>query len=136
MYIVTSCVESGITPWTYVLDNALTNTKKLKVDIDTSYLPEELKNTSWRNAPEKIAFAKKIKPFLKQISDTTRRKLVEQIICSLNDVELPQNQMMNWKQINEIKTAGTLIGSHSVSHPLLAKIEDENEIELGKKLLN
>lgn len=134
MYVVTSCVESGIPPWTYVLDNALTQTKKEKLEIDSSLLPLELKNIVWKNEPEKINYAKKFKPFLKQVSDATRRKLVEQTLSSLNDVETPQNMMMNPKEIIQIKSEGTLIGSHTVSHPLLAKIEDETEIESELKL--
>ncbi len=129
MYVVTSCVESGIPPWTYVLDNALANTRNKNLDIDTSLLPSELKNTLWKNEADKIAFAKKLKPYLKQVSDTARRTIFEQIIHSLNDVEAPKNLMMNWKEINEIKNAGTVIGSHTLSHPLLAKIENETEIE-------
>jgi len=129
MYVVTSSVESGIPPWTYVLDNALANTKKENLEIDTSLLPSELKKTSWKNEADKIAFAKKFKPYLKQVSDTARRTIFEQAIHSLNDVEAPQNLMMTWREINEIKTAGTVIGSHTVSHPLLAKIENDTEIE-------
>jgi peptidoglycan/xylan/chitin deacetylase (PgdA/CDA1 family) len=129
MYVVTSCVESGIPPWTYVLDNAFANTKKGKLDVDSSLLPSELKKTSWKNETEKIAFAKRFKPFLKQVKDGTRRELVKQTINSLNDVETPKNLMMNWKEINEIKSAGTIIGSHTVTHPLLEKIENEAEIE-------
>ena len=129
MYVVTSCVENGIPPWTYVLDNAFANTKKGKLDIDSSLLPSELRNTIWKNQSDKIAYAKKFKPFLKQVKDGVRKDLVEQTINSLNDVETPQNLMMNWKEINEIKSAGTIIGSHTVTHPLLAKIENETEIE-------
>lgn len=129
MYVVTSCVESGTPPWTYVLDNALANTKKGKLDIDSSLLPTDLKKTSWKNETDKIAYAKKFKPFLKQVKDGKRRELVQQTINSLNDVEIPQNLMMNWDEINEIKTAGTIIGSHTTTHPLLSKIETESEIE-------
>lgn len=129
MYVVTSCVESGLPPWTYVLDNALTNTKKDNVTIDVSLLPEDLKQASWKNENEKIAFAKKFKPFLKQVPDATRRNLVEQIIQSLNDVEAPRNIMMTWKEINQARSAGTIIGSHTCTHPLLAKIENESDIE-------
>ncbi|MCG3167222.1 MAG: hypothetical protein POELPBGB_03008 [Bacteroidia bacterium] len=134
MYVVTSCVESGIPPWTYVLDNALANTKKNKIEVDSSLLPEELKNTSWKNETDKIAFAKKLKPFLKTVSNSVRKKIYEQVIKSLDDVQPPQNLMMNWKDINEIKSGGTVVGSHTVSHPLLAKIESEEEIEIELKL--
>lgn len=129
MYVVTSCVESGLPPWTYILDNALANTKKRKLDIDSSILPAELKKTLWKNEVDKISFAKKFKPYLKTIANSKRIELVEQTLYSLNDVGIPQKLMMNWKEINEIKSAGTLIGSHTVSHPLLAKIEAEKEIE-------
>jgi peptidoglycan/xylan/chitin deacetylase (PgdA/CDA1 family) len=129
MYVVTDSVESGIPPWTYVLDNAIANTKKNKIEGDNSLLPEELKNTQWENEAEKIAFAKKLKPFLKTVSNSTREKIYRQVIKSLDDIQLPQNLMMNWDEINEIKTAGTIIGSHTATHPLLAKIETENELE-------
>jgi len=129
MYVVTSCVESGTPPWTYILDNAIANTKKNKLVLETSLLPLELRNVSWKNETEKIAFAKKFKLFLKLVPDSVRRKLFEQTINSLVEVEAPQNLMMNWKEICEIKTSGTLIGSHTHSHPLLAKIDNESEIE-------
>lgn len=129
MYVVTSCVENGVPPWTYILDNAFANSKRNKIEIDISLLPEELKNTSWKNEAEKIAYAKKLKPYLKTVSNTTRKKIYEQVINSLDDVQPPQNLMMNWNEINEIKSTGTVIGSHTVSHPLLAKIENETEIE-------
>lgn len=129
MYIVTDCVESGIPPWTYVLDNALANTTKNKIEVDNSLLPDELKNTAWKNQTEKIAFAKKFKPFLKSISNTTRKTLYLQVIKSLNDVQLPPKMMMNWTEINELINEGTIIGSHTATHPLLAKIETEDEIK-------
>lgn len=129
MYVVTDCVESGIPPWTYVLDNAIASTKKNKIDVDDSLLPEDLKNTTWKNEAEKIAFAKKLKPFLKIVSNSTRENIYRQVIKSIDDVHLPKNLMMNWDEINEIKTAKTIIGSHTATHPLLAKIETESEIE-------
>jgi peptidoglycan/xylan/chitin deacetylase (PgdA/CDA1 family) len=129
MYVVTDCVESGIPPWTYVLDNAIASTKKIKIDVDDSLLPEDLKNTTWKNEAEKIAFAKKLKPFLKIVSNSTRENIYRQVIKSIDDVHLPKNLMMNWDEINEIKTAKTIIGSHTATHPLLAKIETESEIE-------
>ncbi|MGE0636801.1 MAG: polysaccharide deacetylase family protein [Bacteroidia bacterium] len=129
MYLVTDCVESGIPPWTYVLDNAIVSTKKNKIEVDNSLFPEKLKYTAWKNETEKIAFAKKLKPFLKTVSNGTREKIYKQVIKSLDDVHSPEKLMMNWKEINEIKTAGTIIGSHTAKHPLLAKIETESEIE-------
>lgn len=134
MYVVTDCVDREIPPWTYVLDNALANTKKNKIEIDSSLLPDKLKYTSWKNEAEKISFAKKLKPFLKTVSNSTRENIYKQVIKSIDDVQLPQNLMMNWNEINEIKTAGTIIGSHTATHPLLAKIETESEIENELKL--
>lgn len=134
MYVVTDCVDREIPPWTYVLDNAIANTKKNKIEIDSSLLPDKLKYTSWKNEAEKISFAKKLKPFLKTVSNSTRENIYKQVIKSIDDVQLPQNLMMNWDEINEIKTAGTIIGSHTATHPLLAKIETESEIENELKL--
>ncbi|MFA6149741.1 MAG: polysaccharide deacetylase family protein [Chitinophagaceae bacterium] len=125
MYVVSSCVESQLPPWTYQLDYCFNHSGKLSFDLETSLLPENLKNTNWNSAQERINFGKTLKPFLKKIPDQNRRHITAQIIASADDVKIPDNLLMTWKEINQIIAEGVEVGSHTHTHPLLAKIESE-----------
>lgn len=129
MYIVTDCVANQIPPWTYVLDYHFINSKKLVLKLDKNILPIHLQQSSFKDNNSRINFAKEFKPFLKTIPNAQRLQLYQQVIASLNDVVVSPNLMMGWDDLKQIKNEGVEIGSHSVSHPLLAKIETEDEIK-------
>lgn len=49
-----------------------------------------------------------------------------------------QPEIMSWDEMKEMSQAGMIFGSHSISHPYLDKLSDENlkkEVEDSKKLL-
>jgi peptidoglycan/xylan/chitin deacetylase (PgdA/CDA1 family) len=43
-------------------------------------------------------------------------------------VPLPENKMMNWKDVRRLDSNGFIIGSHSHTHPMLASLQNESEI--------
>ncbi|MEL6720148.1 MAG: polysaccharide deacetylase family protein, partial [Bacteroidota bacterium] len=94
----------------------------------------DLKKTSWNNKEERIQYGKKLKPFLKTLPNKQRERLYHQLIKSFDDVSVPKNLMLDWDEVSYLSRKGVVIGSHTVSHPLLEKIEIEAEIEeeLGK----
>jgi peptidoglycan/xylan/chitin deacetylase (PgdA/CDA1 family) len=57
-----------------------------------------------------------------------RISLTEEI-ARLAKVQLPQNLMMTSSEVKAMRQAGMLIGAHSVSHPILAKLTDEQARE-------
>jgi len=128
MYVVTDCVTQQLPPWTYILDHHFANSKKLELNLNTALLPEHLKTGAFRDNEERIAYAKQFKPFLKTVPDTQRAELYQQVIASLDDVSVPRNLMMSWDELRQIKNEGVEIGSHTVTHPLLAKIDSEAAI--------
>lgn len=128
MYVVTNCVEYQTPPWTYVLDYHLLNSRKLKLDIHTDLLPENLRTTSFDNNEKRILFARKLKPFLKTTNNNIRIQLFDQVVKSLNDVDVGSHLMLNWEELGILKQNGIEIGSHSTSHPLLAKIDQQENI--------
>jgi peptidoglycan/xylan/chitin deacetylase (PgdA/CDA1 family) len=128
MYVITDCVKNQLPPWTYILDHHFIYSKKLQLNLDTDELPASLQHTKFLTDDARIAFAKKLKPFLKTVPNKVRVDLYNQVITSLNDVQAPDQLMMNWKELNEIKNVGVEIGSHTKSHPLLSKLEEESEI--------
>lgn len=129
MYVVTDCVDNNIPPWTYIINYLFINTSHLSLDLESKALPPYLRKTNWKNINERIKYAKKLSPFLKQLINVERRLIYEQIINDFNDIELPGNMMMSWDDIREVYKNGCEIGSHSVSHPLLAKKTNTTEIK-------
>ncbi len=128
MYVITDCVENQLPPWTYILDYHLTHSKKMELLLDINLLPEALAVTKFKDITARLQFAKQVKPYLKTVSNSVRTHLYNQILKSLDDVQPPSTLMMTWNEIKEIKHAGVEIGSHSETHPLLNKIEQESEI--------
>ncbi|CAN5336656.1 polysaccharide deacetylase family protein [soil metagenome] len=134
MYIVTDCVNKQSPPWTYILDYHFTHSKKLNIPFNLNLLPSHLKTTTFKDVKERMEFAKIFKPFLKTTPNQQRVELYETVISALNDVTIPDGLIMNWNELKQIKAEGIEIGSHSVSHPLLAKIE--TIAELTNELIN
>lgn len=133
MYVVTDCVNNQLPPWTYILDYHFIHSQKLQIDMNNEFLPSDLKETSFLSVEARINYAKKFKPFLKTISNAKRLELYKQVVDSLNDVTVTNGLMMNWGDLKQIMREGVEIGSHSKTHPLLAKIETKKEIETELK---
>jgi peptidoglycan/xylan/chitin deacetylase (PgdA/CDA1 family) len=139
MYVVTDCVDQNIPPWTYIINHLFINTSKLSINLDLSMYPPSLQQREWINKEERILYAKKLSPYLKQIDYNEKQLLYQQIKEQFNDVDLPKGLMMSWQDIKEIQNNGCEIGSHSCSHPLLANKTNVDEIrkeisESGKKI--
>ena len=121
MYVVTNSVYSSLPPWTYVINYLFTKTKRNYIEIDSTFLPENLRKFSWTNENQKIAYVKKLSPHLKKIINLERNSIYEQLLYQFNDTELPYGLIMSWNDVREIMHNGTEVGSHTVSHPLLSQ---------------
>jgi peptidoglycan/xylan/chitin deacetylase (PgdA/CDA1 family) len=128
MYVVTDCVSKQLPPWTYILDYHFSESKKLKLNINNDLLPSHLRINSFSNVSERISFAKQFKPFLKTIPNDQRIELYNQVTESLDDVKVHNDLIMNWTELKQIKAEGIEIGSHTQTHPLLAKIDSESDL--------
>lgn len=66
------------------------------------------------------------------------RITLTQDIAKLANVQLPQNLMMTSAEVKAMRQAGMQIGAHTVSHPILAKLTDDQarqEIGDSKRFL-
>jgi peptidoglycan/xylan/chitin deacetylase (PgdA/CDA1 family) len=126
-YVVTDCIDHNTPTWTHVLEHLFQFTKKVEIGIQFDFLPSELKIDQLKSKEERIAYVSKLKPFLKKLSHSERKIVLDKITQTYNDVELPQ-LMMNWKDLIELKNAGHYIGSHTVSHAMLGTMINEDEI--------
>ncbi len=130
MFVTTECIDKNIPTWTYVLDYLFENTKRLSLkDFDTAGLPEKFADAKWQSGQARIVYGKIIKQQLKWVPAAIRKKTINTVINSFDDVQLPNGMMMNWEEVKQIHAAGYTVGSHSVSHPTLATIEDDEELD-------
>lgn len=72
--------------------------------------------------------------FLKDQPDTVRREHINQIDKALQELmpseaELAPHYPLNWEQILLMSQAGMEFGSHTHSHPILAKLPSEESID-------
>lgn len=126
-YVVTDCIEKGIPTWTHMLDYSFQSTRKNEIDLTYGFLPEELRVKNFRDREERIAYAKKLKPVLKKIDHVHRVEVLERIKNCFDDVMVPP-LMMNWGDLQELKNSGHYIGSHTVTHPVLGNMTQEEDI--------
>ncbi|NOT51419.1 MAG: polysaccharide deacetylase family protein [Chitinophagaceae bacterium] len=129
-YIVTDCVDKNIPTWTYLVDNALSKTRKNSIELSYDFVPENFKTIELKNLSGK---EKEIKPWLKKLSNQHRLLIMRSLLEQCNDVETPR-KMMNWNDVRELGNNGFIIGSHSHTHPMLASLQNEDEISEELKI--
>jgi len=129
-YIVTDCIDRNIPTWTYLIDNAFQQTNKTRLELPFEFVPAHFKTVPLVDNPQ----VKKIKPWMKSLSNAERLRITESILEQCNDVALPSGKMMNWDDINQMAGDGFIIGSHSRTHPMLASLKDETEIKEELKI--
>lgn len=127
-YVVTNCIDKNIPTWTFNLEYLFSNSAKETGEIKFSFLPDELNSGNLLSRDEKINYVKKLKPALKLVTHSQRQQVLSYFFDKLNDVIVPQI-MMNWDDLKKLMELGHTIGSHTLSHPMLASMENENEIE-------
>lgn len=127
-YVVTECIDKNIPTWTHVLEHLFQFTFKKSLLLNFTFLPKNLRKLKAASKEDLLAFAKELKPFLKTVMHTERNIVLAEIKNQFNDVELPK-VMMNWSHIRELSELGHYIGSHTVSHEMLATVNDEEFIK-------
>lgn len=133
IYVVTGCITNDRPTWTFEVDYLFFNTQKLQINwsIDTSFLPVEFRKFKFVNKKEMISFCFQFKQLVKNIPEQKRINLIRDLFNSFDDVIIPKGLMMNWKEVNEIITSGIEVGSHTVTHPPLATL---NEAQMDEEL--
>lgn len=87
--------------------------------------------------PERRQAISQLLDKLKYLPSESRQSAVEEM-SMLIPVDLPRNLMMTSSQVRELHNAGMEIGGHTVSHPILAKMENSAacaDIANGKEVL-
>ena len=132
-YVVTHCIDKNIPTWTHLLEHAFQFTNNSTLNMDFSFLPNELKVKELPTKEERIDYVKKLKPFLKTITHENRSLVLDSVIDAYLTSEIPK-LMMDWEDVKQLKNAGHYIGSHTITHAMLGTMNNEEEIK--RELLN
>lgn len=125
-YVVTNCIDTNNLTWTHILEHLFQHTHIPVLDLSFDFLPSDLKIKTLKTSAHRLAYIAKLKPFLKTITHENRNLVLEQIQQTYTDVELPK-LMMNWNDLQQLKTAGHYIGSHSATHAMLGTMNNPEE---------
>ena len=75
---------------------------------------------------------------VKALSPEARRAFLDALLGATGPVDPPWARMMTWDELRALHGAGHEIGSHSISHPLLVQLDDdelETELVQSKRTL-
>jgi len=126
-YVATDCIDKQIPTWTYYLEHLFKNTEKTDLDLRFDYLPEDMRVKQLPDYNARIAYVRKLKPILKNLSLAQRWEIVMYVQSVYTDVQKP-DVMMNWHDLKKLRDLGHPIGSHTKSHVMLGHITDETRL--------
>lgn len=127
-YVVTGCIDNNRPTWTYIVDNWFQQTQKSKLSLDMDFVPAHFRQNDIADKSARLQLGGRLKPWMKTLSNDQRRQVMTRLETSFSDVGVPGDKMMSWNDLRQMKAAGYTIGSHSVTHPLLATVTDDREL--------
>ena len=135
-YVTVGTIEPALPPWFVRLRHAIWTTKKKEV----AYLGNgSVLKIHDRN--DRLAAMRVSSKMCANLVRDSQEKAIKHIEDSL-DVEpfIPRNSlMMNWDQIRKLHESGHLIGSHTIDHPNVAHLRQEDlnwELTESKRVLD
>lgn len=114
--------------------HAIRNSRDSRIDLTKLGLGEHDISTAEAKRQAIDAILRKIK----YLPLGQREETAEKLACLASDAPLPNNLMMDSKQVKALGQAGMEIGGHTARHPILAKLDKaaaRREIAEGKEYL-
>jgi peptidoglycan/xylan/chitin deacetylase (PgdA/CDA1 family) len=126
-YVVSDCIDKNIPTWTYITDYLFQHTRAQALELDMEFVPATLRQTQFKSPDDRLNFGSRLKPWMKGLQNKARQQVLARLQSSFHDVQLPST-MMNWNDLRQMQQAGYTVGSHSVTHPLLATVEADDDL--------
>jgi peptidoglycan/xylan/chitin deacetylase (PgdA/CDA1 family) len=120
-YIMVNAVETGLPPWYLRLNFAFSTTTMSSWKHPESGKTFEIGSAEGREAALTMAWE-----LGAARSGIAQEQLTRQIEESLQIESLDERLMMNWDQIRALRKEGHIIGAHTLSHPNLAHVSEED----------
>jgi peptidoglycan/xylan/chitin deacetylase (PgdA/CDA1 family) len=124
IFVVTNFIDKKSWLWTDKLRFIALKTDIEVIDIEIGGKALKLELTG---RTSRLQAADRANSILKQLPDHEKERAIERIACSLNISipELPPREFeaLSWDELREMAAFGIEIGSHTVSHPILTRID-------------
>lgn len=133
-FVIAGLIDSRHRPWYDRLAGAAARLEPSRIEDLVRRLDSSAPNTSLPStAPDLVTFAKTLSP-------DDRSRLVEGLCGSDGRLgeRLDEDLIMTWAQLRDLRAQGHEIGSHSLSHPFLTQLPEENltqEVAGSKRVL-
>ena len=134
IYVTAGSVEKEHAPWFVRLRHAVWTTRRREcVGLSDKVL-------RLHNRDDRVAVARLL---AQKCARLVGEELDEEVICIEQLLQVDpfvpgERLMMNWDEIGQMSRTGHVIGSHTISHPNLAHVEDDKmcwELEESKRIL-
>lgn len=127
-YVVTDCIDRNVPTWTHVLEHRFQHTGQTAIDLHFDFLPAQLRVSTLPDTTSRIAYVRRLKPFLKKLPHEQRQQVLDAVDRAYADADIPQI-MMDWDDIRTLRAAGHYIGSHTVTHCMLGTMAAQDQME-------
>ncbi len=124
VYVTTGFIDGSHTPWWYALETALNHRTRIDIELDGQHTvipaanPGQKRGAFWRLRARLVS------------CDRAERDALVAGLLRLNGIDaaaLHQELMLSWSSLAELAAEPLVtIGAHSVTHPALAALGDED----------
>jgi len=135
-YITVNTIGNRTVPWFIRTRHALWSTP-----LKEWTLPADGEHFSLETREQRVAAMRRLNNDCVQLAGEAQEKFVSEIENSLEvEPPAPRNRfMMDWEQVTSLKNQGHIIGSHTLTHPNLAKLalsDMQREIAESKRIID
>jgi len=135
IYLIGECVETSDAPWYDRIFVAVDAARGSSLDVEL----ETPRHFSLSSSAARASAAWEIVCYLRSIPDVVRRQWCSDFEARVKlSPERLQGRMLNWEQVREMDKGGVLFGAHTMSHPVVSRLEAaelESELADSKRLL-
>ena len=135
-FIATGFVDGG-RMWNDTLVEAMRHTSHTELDLDALQVPGLAGRLTLDSVPSRRAGVRALVQAIKYMEPVARQRTVDALARHLG-ADLPDDLMLTSDQLRRMRAAGMGIGAHTVSHPILAKLDvaaTRAEIDSSRRFL-
>lgn len=136
IYLTANCIENQTLMWFDIVNDIVFSSKKSVITLKVG------QNTITKNIDSycsKNALLKILKSYMKSISTEDKLKYIDYMMSEFDlSIDTKTDLMLTWKQSLELISQKVVIGSHTMTHPILtrSKLQDaEYEISESKRII-
>jgi peptidoglycan/xylan/chitin deacetylase (PgdA/CDA1 family) len=126
-YIVTDCIDSGLPTWPHLVQNLFLNTNRYTLKIEAKYAEGGI-DEKFSSEKDRVKYGNVFLRRLLNLPSADADELFNRAKKYFGDVRMPENLMMTWDEVKQLSAAGYTIGSHTMSHPVLSLLENDDKV--------